>query len=162
MYWECNEFQASESYPDGMPPKRFGNVKSTDSNPCNLRMEYHSDLLAQQERASSAWETIVQAYSQCNLTKEGDKLVAISAIARETQPLMECRSLRHFFLSGLVLQEGGEPGVYTRVGCLNLLWEFNEDDPISGIIGHFEEPPEAGVPPKFTRTELGMKKIRIV
>lgn len=38
--------------------------------------------------ALSGWVYIVEAYTRGHLTKSSDKLVAISAIARETQPLM--------------------------------------------------------------------------
>lgn len=110
MYWECNEFQASESYADGLPKEQKDTVKSKAINPCNLRMEYPSDTLQdrslqeQRETAMLAWETIVFAYSRCELTNAGDKLIAISAIAREIQPLMQCRYIAGHWEFALVRQ----------------------------------------------------------
>ncbi|KAL8660127.1 MAG: hypothetical protein Q9202_006783 [Teloschistes flavicans] len=110
VYWECNEFQASESYADGLPEEQKYTVKSKAINPCNLRMDYPSDTLQdrslqeQRETAMLAWETIVDAYSRCELTNAGDKLIAISAIAREIQPLMQCRYIAGLWEFELVRQ----------------------------------------------------------
>jgi hypothetical protein len=39
--------------------------------------------------AYSVWIMAIRIYSRCHLTKEQDKLVAISAIAREIQPIIQ-------------------------------------------------------------------------
>ena len=65
-------------------------------SPFNLRIEYRvqigatqgSMVFEQRQRNFKVWAEIVQAYPQCDLTEEGDKLIAISAIAIEMKPLM--------------------------------------------------------------------------
>ena len=51
-----------------------------------------------------AWAGIVETYTQCQLTKEADKLIAISAIAREMNPIMGCRYLAELWERNLVDQ----------------------------------------------------------
>lgn len=66
------------------------------------------------------WKDIVETYSQCQLTKEADKLIAISAIARAMKPMIECRYLAGLWEENLVNQLGwyiaggpqSRPGTY--------------------------------------------------
>jgi hypothetical protein len=39
--------------------------------------------------AYSVWIMTIRSYTRCQLTKERDKLVAVSAIAREIQPIIQ-------------------------------------------------------------------------
>ena len=50
------------------------------------------------------WTRIVGIYTRCQLTKEADKLIAISAIAREMKPIMGCRYLAGLWERNLVDQ----------------------------------------------------------
>lgn len=58
------------------------------------------------ERSYKLWNDIVEDYTRASLTKERDKLVAISAIAREMQPLMQSRYLAGLWESNLIQQLG--------------------------------------------------------
>lgn len=68
----------------------------------------------------SVWASIVELYTQCQLTKESDKLIAISAIAGAMEPMMEGRYLAGLWEKDLVNQlawyiageEGRRPTVY--------------------------------------------------
>ncbi|OCL01406.1 HET-domain-containing protein, partial [Glonium stellatum] len=101
LYWECNELQASESYPDGVPKEPNGDVMFKATTPFNLiKRDYANSDTSNTSNASyglddlfGLWAVAVDAFTGCGLTKEEDKLVAISAIAREMQPLMQCRYL---------------------------------------------------------------------
>ena len=64
-----------------------------------------------QERSYWLWYTIVGIYTTANLTKESDKLIAVSAIAREVQPLMQSRYLAGLWESDLFKQLGWSESV---------------------------------------------------
>lgn len=104
------------------------NFKS--SNPFNLLRDFlesthdkHKFSLDQHQwkgKLFRTWATIVEAYSQARLTKERDKLIALSAIAREMQPLMQCRYLAGHWERDLIRQLGweGDPvGHRSRTYC---------------------------------------------
>ncbi|KAL8652101.1 MAG: hypothetical protein Q9226_004405 [Calogaya cf. arnoldii] len=121
LYWECNELHACESWPEGMPQEQFTNVDLKANNPFNLQRELLNANVeytafrssSQVQRSFHVWAQIVQTYSQGQLTQEGDKLVAISALAREMKPLMQCRYLAGHWESDLISQLGW-PGYYVH------------------------------------------------
>ncbi|KAG6360986.1 hypothetical protein INS49_009205 [Diaporthe citri] len=116
MYWECDEMQASESHPYGFPEEAWANLKGKALNPfslLNMNLEEEDALIDTGvsplvKRAFDVWGNAVSAYTvgnsdrrltdgssefAKNLTNPADKLVAISAIAHELQPFMNCRYL---------------------------------------------------------------------
>ena len=88
LFWECQELDACESYPAGLPPilKVGINTKFKGLDPAlngeKLRRlgphDSESRFFAHQ-----LWPRIVEAYSRCLLTKPEDKLIAISGIAKK-------------------------------------------------------------------------------
>lgn len=125
MYWECDEIQASESYPYGFPEEAWANVKGKALNPfslLNMNLEEEQTPIDTAisplvKRAFDVWGNAVSAYTvgdsnktdgspgfAKNLTKPADKLVAISAIAHELQPFMNCRYLAGHWETDLVRQ----------------------------------------------------------
>jgi hypothetical protein len=89
VFWECSHLVASDVFPNGQPQglewllaferwsifgdkenqfwgKRGGGINSIGSN----------------DTAYMSWKKIVEAYSQCALTKKQDKLVAIDGVAK--------------------------------------------------------------------------------
>lgn len=74
--------------------------------------------LSFQEQNYKLWAQVVQDYSRTNLTKDGDKLIAMSGIAREMQPRMQSRYLAGHWESDLIRQlawfqpRGGKPSIY--------------------------------------------------
>lgn len=129
MYWECDEMQASESYPYGFPREAWANVNGKALNPFSLLTmdpeEEDAPIDAGTsplvKRAFDIWGNAVFNYTlgnsdhglrlgdgsrgfAKNLTNPADKLVAISAIAHELQPFMNCRYLAGHWETGLVRQ----------------------------------------------------------
>lgn len=127
MYWECDEMQASESYPYGFPEEAGANVKGKALNPfslLNMNVEEEdapidTGISPLVKRAFDVWANAVSDYTvgnpydrsthgspgfAKNLTNPADKLVAISAIAHELQPFMNCRYLAGHWQTDLVRQ----------------------------------------------------------
>lgn len=127
MYWECDEMQASESYPYVFPREEWGHVARKSKNPFALRnidtepkdsgMAYDTSIVVRE--AFRIWGNAVAAYTTGdpvpveeggaagyaeNLTNASDKLVAISAIAQELQPYLNCRYLAGHWETDLVRQ----------------------------------------------------------
>lgn len=127
MYWECDEMQASESYPYGFPEEAWANVKGKALNPfslLNVNLEdedapIDTGISPLVKRAFRVWGNAVSDYTvgnpqhrleddspgfAKNLTNPADKLVAISAIAHELQPFMNCRYLAGHWEIDLIRQ----------------------------------------------------------
>lgn len=71
LFWDCRTERASEYFPHGFSEKNWelnkAGVRWDDSNP------------------KAIWKSLVYWYSGCHLTKAGDKLVALSGVARAIQ-----------------------------------------------------------------------------
>jgi hypothetical protein len=111
IYWECNELQASESYPYGYLLQEYAKFSVKWLSP------FHLDTVATKDRHKHAfeiWGRAVQAYTigseysvfgfVQNLTQPSDKLVAFSAIARELHPFLDCRYVAGHWERDLVRQ----------------------------------------------------------
>ncbi|KAI0182702.1 heterokaryon incompatibility protein-domain-containing protein, partial [Xylaria flabelliformis] len=77
VYWECHELMASEQFPAGIPIFEQG-IKTLTRHEGGL-FKPHLD----RSEIRQTWADLVNLYSSCRLTKESDKLVAISGLARE-------------------------------------------------------------------------------
>ena len=94
LLWECRELDACETYPDGLPKPLRNALSGFKLDPELLTpLEYwrqddntesHPD-----EVHRRTWRSIVDKYSVTSLTKEEDKLVAISGIAKRMQGLLD-------------------------------------------------------------------------
>ena len=92
-----------------MPKEQYTHVDYKTTFPFSENVNQNtSDLQEQRQRKPdfAAWGVIVQGYSQAKLTQEGDKLIAISAIAREMKLLMQCKYLAGHWETDLVRQLG--------------------------------------------------------
>ena len=74
LLWECQEACCSESFPDGLP-SQLGPPQKTSSAVYLNKKQHH--------RQTANWHDVVRAFTQGNLTFRLDKLVAISAAARQ-------------------------------------------------------------------------------
>lgn len=86
LLWECLELKAYETYPDGIPQSTNIGLKSFD-----LIGEVSRKLAVKPEQKQSIykyWHEVVEAYSECKLTRAEDKLVAISGLAKRVQPFL--------------------------------------------------------------------------
>lgn len=85
FFWECKEHFTCHSYPHG-----FGKYGS------NWNLDYpRMPLIAaasfeeRQRECFFRWHTIVEEYSRRSLTKEDDKLIALSGLAKDFQKLLD-------------------------------------------------------------------------
>ncbi|TGO16706.1 hypothetical protein BTUL_0025g00620 [Botrytis tulipae] len=112
LYWECTELQASESSPFGLHEYEQANFKTL--SPYQHQDKYLTDLNSEPETPSQErqrltrgfliWRSVLPAYTRGKLSKGSDRLIAISAIARELQPLMRCRYLAGLWEINLISQ----------------------------------------------------------
>jgi hypothetical protein len=78
LYWECHGYDACETYPSGPPPEKLKRQELF-----RFKQIYKPlDALTNVEEMLDFWRTIVMTYSGCELTKNEDKLVALSGIAK--------------------------------------------------------------------------------
>ena len=119
ILWECNELDACETYPGGLPkPLRHGRSGFKLDPETKKRMGYwKEDYYKEPDPDSlhrSIWSSIVSSYSVTTLTKGEDKLVAISGIAKRMQSLLDDEYLAGLWRKDLPCQ---------------LLWTVNDHDP---------------------------------
>ncbi|KAM7222946.1 hypothetical protein V8F06_001502 [Rhypophila decipiens] len=105
LYWECTELQASETFPFGLPDHglhQYARIKlESPFSLSNANPELPSDLF---KRGMRVWAPAVAAFASSDLTYPTDKLVAISAIAKEMKPHMRCKYLAGLWETDLVHQ----------------------------------------------------------
>ncbi|KAH9211719.1 heterokaryon incompatibility protein-domain-containing protein, partial [Leptodontidium sp. 2 PMI_412] len=77
LFWECHELDSCEMFPDGVPREYLGD-EADRFWPLDPMID--SFIL---------WRGIVETYTKCLLTERKDKLVAISAIARQFEPILK-------------------------------------------------------------------------
>jgi hypothetical protein len=98
IYWECDELQACETCPRGLPsdPSTVHKGKGFDclQDGEELRPRWREPLPMYD--GYLVWNRIVETYSRTNLSKAKDKLVAISALAKEVR-----QGLKDDYLAGL-------------------------------------------------------------
>jgi hypothetical protein len=118
LVWECNECMLCEKWPIKTVEEatKFTSFRGTDTRISPLKMAY----LGKGEEAKSndhefhfrAWNAVVENYTSCGLTKDSDKLVALSGIAGRMQDRLGSSYSwgiwNHDLLSGL-LWYVGEP-----------------------------------------------------
>jgi hypothetical protein len=87
LYWECNELQACETSPMGMAGRSF--LKQNFHIPESIASLYHPTHRSVEDRSTKLdsaigprWEKIVAKYTGCGLTKQSDRLIGLSGIAK--------------------------------------------------------------------------------
>ena len=101
LFWECGTLQASENYPTGLP-ELSQTVLDRDYRPSTRNLLWTlaprahprfinltgppppslNDRVAHYYGHHGMWNTMVEDYMRCKLTKEEDKLVAIGGVAQ--------------------------------------------------------------------------------
>ncbi|KAI0486828.1 heterokaryon incompatibility protein-domain-containing protein [Xylaria cf. heliscus] len=119
IYWECHELMASEQFPTGIVNFERG-IKTFTRHVYNLSKPcLHSSEIRQ------SWADLVNLYSRCQLTKESDKLVAISGLAREVGSILKDTCIQGLWKKDFyqqlcwkaILVEGAGS---TTTGCRNI------------------------------------------
>ncbi len=97
LLWECAEFEAAEEFPVGVPRRfissgrrgfkwQFNLAESPRPDPGGAETEAEAEADAERESSPlqlhAMWSAALDNYTQCELTKATDKLVAISGVAR--------------------------------------------------------------------------------
>ena len=122
LLWECHELDACETYPHGLP--------SIPANAHTLFKGLDPEIDGRRLRKVSnnepdpdldpyhLWAKVVQAYTSCDLSEPGDKLIAISGIAKRFRSM-----LNDAYLAGLWL----------RVLPTQLLWHVDDCKKANGL-----------------------------
>lgn len=127
ILWECQEMEACESFPNGIPRSRdplsfvvrTGLKRLRPSNYIlkqGVSEENHPGLNL---NIYEYWDGVVDLYSRSNLTREEDKLIALSGISKEI---------------GLILEDEYLAGLWKRFLSRQLLWFVSH--PLSADGGH--------------------------
>ncbi|KAH9211255.1 heterokaryon incompatibility protein-domain-containing protein, partial [Leptodontidium sp. 2 PMI_412] len=98
LYWECNELLASESYPWG-----FSNIID-ESEPSRSSIRIPTNRTTSARGLIKTWMDIVTFYTKSKLTYKTDKLIAISAIARELLSTQQSKYLAGLWERNLVFE----------------------------------------------------------
>ncbi|CAG9990456.1 unnamed protein product [Clonostachys byssicola] len=111
LMWECRERESCETYPDGLP-RHFespynGSVKHLDIDASQAWLTHLQESNLSQEDCYEKWRQTIHMYWCTMITKDTDKLVAISGLAKRMGAALKDR-----YFAGL--WEGDFPG--------NLLW----------------------------------------
>jgi hypothetical protein len=131
VFWECCEKTVSESFPARLPPTSQSNkniILPNDFRYIKRLIHYRYTLgdsthygrtgpdPDEARRLYKAWHGVVEVYSQCQLTRQSDKLVAIAGLARSLSPF-----LRDLYVAG----------VWSRNLLIDLAWYLAEPEPVS-------------------------------
>ncbi len=115
LFWECCEMDAAETYPRGLPhilgtsaASRFKSLEPLVDG-ARLRQRGPGDSDSR-FYAHQLWPRIVQAYSSALLSYPGDKLVALSGIAKKMID---------------VIQDDYVAGMWSRYLASQLLWHVD-------------------------------------
>ncbi|KAH9896204.1 heterokaryon incompatibility protein [Xylariomycetidae sp. FL2044] len=88
LFWECREHDAAEMYPDGLPgmcrTTVYANFKSFDPEALHEKLKARRRAGEDKPRPVhyDKWHDIVQSYANTRLTQSGDKMIALSGIAK--------------------------------------------------------------------------------
>ena len=86
LFWECRRLSVCETYPSALPRESVTLGQDVDQDfPSNMK-KWRGGL---EEQGVDFWDTAVQAYSRCSLTRPEDRLVAMAGIARQMQPVIQ-------------------------------------------------------------------------
>jgi hypothetical protein len=82
IFWGCQQLEACESFPNGMPPAVRMDINFRPHDSGNANNPTMHDILT---NSPGIWSDTVLSYSLGILTRQEDKLVAISGVARLMQ-----------------------------------------------------------------------------
>ena len=94
LVWECAELDATEAYPEGLPAilANIGKTKFKSLDPLTdgKRLRYGAARDSDSRFfAHELWRNVVGTYTRCALTHPGDKLVALSGIAKRMRAIIK-------------------------------------------------------------------------
>jgi hypothetical protein len=91
LFWECKELEACEIFPSKLPPKLATNYKKKNRFFIDESASFTKDISIGE--LLTAWCDLVAAYTKGHLTRQSDKLVAISGVAKRVARLISSEYL---------------------------------------------------------------------
>ena len=96
LFWECHEMEACESFPGGLPeapdPMTFIVRTGLKRIKPSVKDKTHNEMRKTSKESRldgyAYWDGIVDVYSRSSLTRQEDKLIALSGIAQEMSLLL--------------------------------------------------------------------------
>lgn len=174
--WECCEFETAEAYPTGLPMyrlrsdeivdrSRLRKLNVTEGRALRLaRLRYGVDPdghLGSRLYIYELWKNIVEVYSRTALTNPGDKLVALSGLARRIASRFEdsgCPSVYHAGLWSPIGEDGHQ------ILASQLLWrvepKVENDETDVAVVSHLATRPKEYRAPSFSWASLDTDKCK--
>jgi hypothetical protein len=87
VFWECLENQSSEVFADSLPSWTHGLSPNSQILKKDICQDTKAQTKEQQLDIYTGWQWFLCTYSECQLSVESDKLVAISGIAKKISDL---------------------------------------------------------------------------
>ncbi|KAI1761020.1 heterokaryon incompatibility protein-domain-containing protein [Hypoxylon sp. FL1150] len=111
LFWECREAESCEAFPNGLPRDfhRSATYKSERAADALGRVTDESS----RKTALDAWNAVLLSYTSAELTKQCDRLPALSGVAKDMQNVLESRYLAGLWEAALLYQ---------------LLWRLEQPD----------------------------------
>ena len=112
IFWECYEMEASESFPSGIPesPDPMTFIVRTGLKRLYSAIRYGYQTAANKMSSDSRldgyayWDGIVDVYTRCSLTRQSDKLIALSGMAKEMSIVLNDKYLAGLWEKNLPYQ----------------------------------------------------------
>ncbi|KAH6662760.1 hypothetical protein B0J14DRAFT_610135 [Halenospora varia] len=89
LYWDCKTLNASETFPNGIPGFYDADLQLPDERVFKEAILNTGNTTISQSRFYTSWMKIVEAYSERQMTKETDKLVALLGVVKEAAIVFE-------------------------------------------------------------------------
>ena len=107
LFWDCCEMKACETFERGLhPAMRFDSTRLEEAvaDP-TLKMRVPRGPGSEQVLSCLDWWCeLLNRYTNCSLTKESDKLVALSGLAKQVGPLLQATYLAGLWSTHIVHQ----------------------------------------------------------
>ena len=107
LFWDCCEMKACETFKRGLHPAiRFDSTRLEEAvaDP-TLKMRVPPGPGSEQVLSCLDWWCeLLNRYTNCSLTKESDKLVALSGLAKQVDPLLQATYLAGLWSTHIVHQ----------------------------------------------------------
>lgn len=112
LFWECHELEACESFPDGLPesPDPLTFIVRTGLKRIKPAVKYaiqnaeNSNVSESRLDGYAYWDGIVDIYTRSSLTRQEDKLIALSGVAKEMSFLLNDQYLAGLWKRNLPYQ----------------------------------------------------------
>ncbi|KAK5734917.1 hypothetical protein LTR17_008550 [Elasticomyces elasticus] len=81
IFWECRALVASETFPEG-PLRPLRTTRDVYELPAKVLDQRSGQPATHPPEAARAWESALKSYTEAGLTRETDRLIAISGLAK--------------------------------------------------------------------------------